>query len=262
MDRKKYIKDIADRLASLNRKKDELTEREDRYDTEYCRYLLSEVVKLIPQMRDMHDLVDIAAGGGLDIFPESIINPSFSYGNTTCCTAMGFNFIPVNSSDSPDSSGSCIIHHDKQGKPYTIGRLFGIASLDMAYVVMVDIDWDPAAYAPGEEHYGDAVYIIPRDWIRGIEILFNASRRLCYHEEYMHEKKFTETLKTIIHHFPDWCAYVKVSVDVCADSIEKKLDKKAAELSEREKELEGMIHSWKDDSGALAVSTDNIDYII
>ena len=261
MDTANYIKDIADRLASLNRKKDELAKREDRYDTEYCRYLLSEAVKLIPQMRDMHDIVDIALGGGLDICSESSIIPSFSYGDTTCHTAMGFNIYPVDSSDSPDSS-RCMIHHDKQGKPYTIGRLFGITCQGMAYAVMVDIDWDPAAYAPGEEQYGDAVYIIPRDWIKDSEILFNASHRLRYHEEYMHEKKFTETLKTIIHHFPDWCAYVKVSVDVCADSIEKKLDKKAAELSEREKELEGMLQSRKDDSGALAVSTDNIDYII
>lgn len=262
MDTANYIKDMTDRLASLNRKKDELAEREDRYDTEYCRYLLSEAVKLIPQMRDMHDIVDIALGGGLDIFSASIINPSFSYGDAACCTAMGFNFVPVDSSKSPDSSSCCMIHHSRQGTPYTIGRLFGIASLDMAYVVMVDIDWDPAAYAPGEEQYGDAVYIIPRDWIRGIEILFNTSRRLCYHEEYIHEKKFTDTLKVIVDNFQDWCCHVKVSVDVCTESIEKKLDKKAAKLSEREKELEGILQSRKDDSGALAVSTDNIDYMI
>lgn len=262
MDRKKYIKDIADRLASLNRQKDELAEREDRYDTEYCRYLLSEAVKLIPQMRDMHDIIDIAVGGRLDIYAESTINPSFSYGDTACCTAMGFNVVPAGSSDSPDSSGRCMIHHNELGKPYTIGRLFGIACPDKAYAVMVDIDWDPAAYAPGEEQYGDAVYIIPRDWIRGCEILFNASRRLCYQEEYIHEKKFTDTLKVIVDNFPDWCNYVKVSVDVCTESLEKKLDKKAAALSEREKELEGMIHSRKTDSGSLAVSTENIDYII
>lgn len=262
MDTANYIKGITDKIASFNRKRDELARREDRYDTEYCRYLLSEVVKLIPQMRDMHDIVDVALGGGLDICPESIINPSFSYGDATCCTAMGFNFVPVDSSDSPDSSGRCMIHHNELGKPYTIGRLFGIACPGLAYAVMVDIDWDPAAYAPGEEQYGDAVYIIPRDWIRGIEILFNASHRLCYHEEYIHERKFTDTLKVIVDHFPDWCTYVKVSVDMCTDSLEKKLDKKAAELSEREKELEGMLHSRKDDSGALAVSTENIDYII
>ena len=250
-----YIKGITDKIASFNRKRDELARREDRYDTEYCRYLLSEAVKLTPQMRDMHDIVDIAVGGGLDICPESTINPSLSYGDSTCCTAMGFNIVPVDSSDSPDDSGRCIIHHDKQGKPYTIGRLFGIACPGLAYAVMVDIDWDPAVYASGKEQYGDAVYIIPRDWIRGSEILFNASRRLCYQKE----RKFTDTLKVIVDNFQDWCNYVKVSVDVCTESLEKKLDKKVAELSERERELEAMIRAG---SGTLAVSTDNIDYMI
>ena len=261
MDTANYIKDIAEKIASLNRKKDELAEREDRYDTGYCRYLLSEAVKLIPQMRDMHAIVDIAVGG-LDICDESTINPSISYGDTTCHTAMGFNIVPVDSSDSPDDSDGCMIHQDKLKKPYTIGRLFGIACPGMAYTVMVDIDWDPAAYAPGEEQYGDAVYIIPRDWIRGSEMLFNASHRLCYNEEYIHERKFTDTLKVIVDHFQDWCLYVKASADMCAVRLEKKLARKEAELSESEKELEGMLHSRKDDSGSLAVSTENLDYII
>lgn len=262
MDTANYIKDITDKIAVLNRKKDELTRREDRYDTEYCRYLLSEAVKLIPQMRDMHDLVDIAAGA-LDICAEGTINPSFAYGDSTCHIAMGFNIVPVDSSESPDSSGSCMVHQDKQKKkPYTIGRLFGIACPGLAYAVMVDIDWDPADYEPGEEQYEDAVYIIPRDWISGSKMLFNISHRLCYHKEYIREKKFTDTLKTIVDNFPDWCNHVKLSVDACAESLEKELDKKVAELSGREKELEGILHSRKDDSGFLAVSTENIDYII
>ena len=261
MDTANYIKDIAEKIASLNRKKDELAEREDRYDTGYCRYLLSEAVKLIPQMRDMHNIVDIAVGG-LDICDESTINPFISYGDATCHTAMGFNIVPVDSSDSPDSSRGCMIHRNKLKMPYTIGRLFGIACPGMAYAVMIDIDWNPAAYAPGEEQYGDAVYIIPRDWIRGSEMLFNASHRLCYNEEYIHERKFTDTLKMIVDHFQDWCVYVKVAADMETDSLERELDKKAAELSGHEKELEGMLRSRKDDSCSLAVSTENIDYII